>query len=41
MYEIEFFYLPAYSPDLNPDEFLNADLKPEYEVVHQPEVNPI
>jgi transposase len=24
---IEVFYLPAYSPDLNPDEHLNADLK--------------
>lgn len=24
---IELFYLPAYSPDLNPDEHLNADLK--------------
>jgi len=25
--KIEIFYLPAYSPDLNPDEYLNADLK--------------
>jgi len=25
--EIEVFHLPAYSPDLNPDEGLNADLK--------------
>ena len=24
---IEVFYLPAYSPELNPDEGLNADLK--------------
>jgi len=24
---IELFYLPSYSPDLNPDEHLNADLK--------------
>ena len=24
---IEVFYLPAYSPDLNPDERLNADIK--------------
>ena len=24
---VEVFYLPAYSPDLNPDEHLNADLK--------------
>ncbi len=27
IYEIEIFYLPAYSPGLNPDEYLNADLK--------------
>ena len=25
--QIEAFYLPSYSPDLNPDERLNADLK--------------
>jgi len=25
--EIEIFYLPGYSPDLNPDEYLNNDLK--------------
>jgi len=25
--KIEIFYLPAYSQDLNPDEYLNADLK--------------
>jgi transposase len=25
--KIEVFYLPTYSPDLNPDEFLNCDLK--------------
>ena len=25
--QIEVFYLPAYSPELNPDEMLNADLK--------------
>jgi len=25
--EIELFFLPAYSPDLNPDEHLNADVK--------------
>lgn len=24
---IEVFYLPAYSPELNPDEYLNGDLK--------------
>jgi len=25
--EIDVFYLPSYSPELNPDERLNADLK--------------
>jgi len=25
--DIEIFYLPSYSPDLNPDEYLNNDLK--------------
>lgn len=25
--QIELFYLPSYSPDLNPDEYLNSDLK--------------
>ena len=25
--DIEVFYLPPYSPDLNPDEGVNADLK--------------
>jgi len=25
--EIEVFYLPAYAPELNPDEYLNCDLK--------------
>ncbi len=25
--QIEIFYLPAYSPELNPDEYLNGDLK--------------
>ena len=24
---IELFYLPAYSPEFNPDEYLNHDLK--------------
>ena len=24
---IEVFYLPVYSPELNPDEYLNCDLK--------------
>jgi len=26
-HRIEVFYLPAYSPELNPDEYLNCDLK--------------
>ena len=25
--EIEVFFLPSYSPELNPDEYLNCDLK--------------
>ena len=25
--QIEIFYLPPYSPELNPDEYLNCDLK--------------
>ena len=25
--EIELFFIPSYSPDLNPDEILNHDLK--------------
>jgi transposase len=25
--EIEVFYLPPYSPEYNPDEYLNGDLK--------------
>jgi len=25
--QIEVFYLPSYSPELNPDEYLNSDLK--------------
>jgi transposase len=25
--EIELFYLPPYAPELNPDEYLNGDLK--------------
>jgi len=25
--QIELFYLPPYSPDLNPDEYLNQDYK--------------
>ena len=26
-HQIELFYLPSYSPELNPDEYLNCDLK--------------
>ena len=25
--QIEIYYLPSYSPDMNPDEYLNCDLK--------------
>jgi transposase len=25
--QIELFFLPSYSPELNPDEYLNRDLK--------------
>ncbi|MCP4159876.1 MAG: IS630 family transposase, partial [Deltaproteobacteria bacterium] len=25
--QIKVFYLPSYSPELNPDEYLNCDLK--------------
>ena len=28
--EIELFYLPSYSPELNPDEYLNCDLKAKF-----------
>jgi transposase len=27
--KIELYYLPSYSPDLNPDEYLTCDLKAE------------
>ena len=30
--QIELFYLPSYSPQLNPEERLNADLKQEMAV---------
>lgn len=33
---IELFYLPGYSPDLNPDEFLNQDLKANIFKVQRP-----
>jgi transposase len=31
--QIEVFYLPSYSPELNPDERLNGDLKQALELV--------
>ena len=31
---IELFYLPSYSPELNPDEYLNADLKARMNAGH-------
>lgn len=34
---IELFYLPGYSPDLNPDELLNQDLKTNIFKVERPE----
>jgi len=27
--DIELFFLPSYSPELNPDKYLNCDLKSE------------
>jgi len=30
--EIELYYLPSYSPELNPDEYLNCDLKSKFRV---------
>lgn len=35
--DIEIFYLPGYSPDLNPDEYLNNDLKSHLGKVTKPE----
>jgi hypothetical protein len=35
--EIEIFYLPYYSPELNPDEYLNCDLKEGFIAVNQQE----
>ena len=35
--QIELFYLPAYSPDLNPDEYLNNDFKRNVNKEHIPE----
>jgi len=34
--QIELFYLPAYSPDLNPDEYLNNDFKRNVNKEHIP-----
>ncbi len=28
--QVELFYLPSYSPELNPDEYLNCDLKAKF-----------
>jgi transposase len=35
-HEIELFYLPAYAPDHNPDEYLNNDLKQKLRLQPQP-----
>lgn len=35
-HEIELFYLPAYAPDHNPDEYLNNDLKQKLRRAPQP-----
>ncbi len=35
-HEIELFYLPAYAPDHNPDEYLNNDLKQQLRQQPQP-----
>ena len=35
-HEIELFYLPAYAPDHNPDEYLNNDLKQQLRQRPQP-----
>ncbi len=36
-HQIELFYLPAYAPDHNPDEYLNNDLKQKLRQQPQPE----
>ena len=36
-HEIELFYLPAYAPDHNPDEYLNNDLKQKLRQQPQPQ----
>lgn len=33
--EIELFFLPAYSPELNPDEYLNQDVKRHIRALHE------
>jgi transposase len=33
--EIELFFLPAYSPHLNPDEYLNQDVKRHIRALHE------
>ena len=37
-HEIELFYLPAYAPDHNPDEYLNNDLKQKLRQQPQPAI---
>lgn len=36
VHEIELFYLPAYAPDHNPDEYLNNDLEQKLRQQPQP-----
>ena len=38
---IEVFYLPSYSPQVNPDKRLNADLKYDVGVIHKNKLNRI
>ena len=38
-HEVELFYLPAYAPDHNPDEYLNNDLKQKLRQQPQPAAN--
>ena len=37
--EIELFFLPAYSPHLNPDEYLNQDVKRHIRALHERPAN--
>jgi len=38
--EIELFYIPTYSPELNPDEYLNRDLKKNVHMARAPKTFP-